>query len=210
MLVAMNLVPLGGAIFAGWDVGFILLVYWAENLVVGFYNVLKMAIARGGKERWHPVSLGLIPFFAVHYGIFCLVHGVFVLVLGQSGKSFRGDPIDALLGNLSGGLLWPMLALVVSHGCSFLQNYVGKGEYKTRSVQSLMIAPYGRIVLLHVVILFGGFVVMLFNSPLPLLILLIGLKILIDLFLHAAAHQSKNSGGVSGLADLLKQSGRQR
>ena len=85
MLIAMNLIPLGGAIFAGWDVGFILLVYWAENVVIGGYNIVKMAMAQGGKGKFDPTCLPLIPFFLVHYGMFCFGHGIFVLVLGQGG-----------------------------------------------------------------------------------------------------------------------------
>ncbi|MHC4434296.1 MAG: DUF6498-containing protein, partial [Planctomycetota bacterium] len=45
-LAAANVIPLFGAIFWGWDAGNIVLLYWAENLAVGFYNVLKIAFAK--------------------------------------------------------------------------------------------------------------------------------------------------------------------
>ena len=45
-LVAANAIPLYGVAFAGWDAFSIVLLYWAENLIIGFYNVLKMAIFR--------------------------------------------------------------------------------------------------------------------------------------------------------------------
>lgn len=43
-----NTIPLGGLLFLGWDVSALLVVYWSENIVIGFYTVLKMALARGG------------------------------------------------------------------------------------------------------------------------------------------------------------------
>lgn len=212
MLIGMNLVPLGGAIFAGWEVGFILLVYWAENVVLGVINVGKLAMAQGGTGRFNPACIPLIPFFMVHYGMFCFVHGIFVLVLGQGGKMGGGfNPFSALVGQFSGDLLWPVLGLAVSHGVSFWQNYLGKGEYKERTAPAQMIAPYGRIVILHVVILFGGFVVMLFGSPLPLLILLVLIKIAIDLGLHAWSHGGKKLFAVKALNDqIIKQQSERR
>jgi len=189
MLLAMNLIPLGGAIFAGWDVGFILLVYWAENVVIGVINVAKLAMAQGGTGRFDPACIPMIPFFMVHYGMFCFGHGVFVLVLSQGGLQGAGfDPFTALPQRLKGELLIPVIGLAISHGVSFFQNYIGKGEYRERSAAAQMLAPYGRIVILHVVILFGGFVVMLLGSALPLLILLVLIKIVIDLALHARSH----------------------
>lgn len=202
MLVAMNLVPLGGAIFAGWDVGFILLVYWAENLVVGVYNALKMGMAQSGTGRFNPGCIPLIPFFMFHYGMFCFVHGVFVVVLGRGGK-LGGSPFEELSGVFTGELLWPVLGLAVSHGVSFFQNYIGKGEYREKSAAGQMAAPYGRIVILHVVVLFGGFVVMVLKSPLPLLILLVLIKIVIDLVMHKVSHSATKLFGVGSLKEQL-------
>lgn len=207
MLIAMNLVPLGGAIFASWDVGFILLVYWAENVVLGVINIAKLAMAQGGTGGFRPACIPLIPFFMVHYGMFCFVHGIFVMVLGQGGMPRGGfDPFNGLVNQFSGALLWPVLGLAVSHGVSFFQNYIGKGEYKDRTAGAQMFAPYGRIVILHVVILFGGFVVMLLKSPLPLLILLVLIKIVIDLGLHSWSHGGKKLFDLKTLNDqVIKQ-----
>jgi len=116
-----------------------------------------------------------------------------------------------LVGQFSGALLWPVMGLAVSHGVSFWQNYIGKGEYKERTAPAQMFAPYGRIVVLHVVILFGGFVVMLFGSPLPLLILLVLIKIVIDLGLHAWSHSGKKLFDVKALNDrIIKQQSERR
>ena len=81
--------------------------------------------------------------------------------------------------------LWPaLLALFVSHGISFALNFLGRREYQHMTVQKLMAAPYGRIVMMQFTLIFGGWVVMLLNNPLPALVLLIVLKVAADLRAH--------------------------
>ncbi len=77
-LVAVNLLPVVGVLFWGWDAGAIVLLYWSENLVVGIYNVLKMACVKVEPAAANVGKLFMIPFFMVHYGGFTAVHGLFV------------------------------------------------------------------------------------------------------------------------------------
>jgi len=53
---------------------------------------------------------------------------------------------------------------------------VRSGEYQRASLNALMAQPYGRVVVLHLTVLFGGWVVMLLGSPLFALVLLVVLK----------------------------------
>ena len=41
-LIAANCLPLFGVLFFGWDTFSIIFLYWAENVVIGAINVLKM------------------------------------------------------------------------------------------------------------------------------------------------------------------------
>ena len=216
-LVAANLAPLGGVFFLGWDAGAIVLFYWMENVVVGFYNVLRMATVKVEKPLYHLGKLFTIPFFYIHFGGFCAVHGVFVLVFlglakggdflpsGQlviflpSGNTWPGylvfvqllvSVIVYLWQNRPPGFEWPVLALFLSHGVSFVQNHFLKGEYASLTTNELMTRPYRRIVLLHITLLAGGLPVMLLGSPVPLLVILVALKTGMDLWLHAKSHRA--------------------
>ena len=200
-LLAANLLPLFGVLLAGWDVGAIVLLYWIENLIIGGYTILKMLVA----GRLH--ALPQVLFFCLHYGFFCAVHGVFVLELtGYSGTAVQAGAWDwpgvpAPLGRLAGlaaGILqaapdelpWGCLALLLSHGISFLLLYVGQGEFRRSSPRQLMRAPYRRIVVLHVAIIAGAFLVRALGSPLGLLLALVALKIIMDIMLHIRAHRA--------------------
>jgi hypothetical protein len=83
-------------------------------------------------------------------------------------------------------LVWAGLGLFVSHGISFAHNYLIGGEFRRAGVQSLMTQPYGRIVVLHVTILLGGFLMMALKSPTVGLAFLVLLKTLLDLCAHLA------------------------
>ncbi|HSP42394.1 MAG TPA: DUF6498-containing protein [Luteolibacter sp.] len=150
----------------------------------------------------HGAKFFFIPFFTVHYGIFCLVHGMFVFVLlggsaGNGGIICGGPPPDGFTelvrGALDAGGIWAALALVASHLFSFFHNYLGKGEYRRTAVPLLMAAPYGRVVVLHIAILFGAFATIMLGSPVFLLLLLIGGKIVLDLKFHRRSHRKLSS-----------------
>ena len=53
-LVVANLMPLAGVLALNWNVTPIMVFYWTENLVIGFYNVLKMRRAQGSVDGRTP------------------------------------------------------------------------------------------------------------------------------------------------------------
>ena len=182
-LVAANLIPLAGVLAGGWRVYDVLLLFWAENVVIGLLNVARLLVVAA---RGNPGAAGLAAFFAVHYGLFTLVHGVFVVTLfGPAGAS----PLVAMGLLASSALALPLLALVASHGVSFLVNFVLGGEMDRVTPGTLMKAPYGRVVVLHVTIIFGGFAVEASGAPILALALLVALKIGVDLAAHLAEHR---------------------
>ena len=80
-------------------------------------------------------------------------------------------------------------ALWISHGVSFVVNYMLAGERDRLSVGQLMAAPYGRIVVLHLAVIFGGMAVMAMGQPLGMLLVLVFLKIGVDVGLHLREHR---------------------
>lgn len=188
LLIAANLVPLFGVFFFGWSVGNILILYWLESVLIGLLNIVKILAAKGESAKKPSASsfggrLFLSIFFTVHYGMFTFVHGVFVADMFD-GKAALIDM------QASGTLLWVMLGFVLSHGFSLGVNYFGKAEFQTRSPDKQMFAPYGRVIVMHVVILLGGALVMAFGSPIWALIVLIVLKTGIDMTAHHASHRA--------------------
>ena len=226
-LVAANAIPLVGVAFFGWSLWTILVLYWVENGIVGFWTIPKILMARGslvaglmelaesgfgrlggGEDRRSEatdlisaeMAAGGVPtasagclgvplalFFLVHYGLFWLVHGIFVFNL-PSLASLASN------GTEFGEIAWSSvaigaLALFVSHGASFLFTYLGRGEYLRTSATAQMAAPYGRVVVLHLTIIFGAFVVAAVGAPIGALIILVVLKTFLDLGIHLRSHR---------------------
>lgn len=184
VLLATNLIPLVGIALHNWTVFQVLLLYWCENVVVGGFNVLRMLAAQPKSEITWAGKLFLIPFFCFHYGMFTFVHGMFVVALFGGGK-FGGFSGSTLLNAVrSTGLTIPVAALIASHGFSFFHNYLAGGEYQRVALPQLMFRPYGRIVVLHLTVLLGGFLVMALGAPVAAIVLLVALKTAIDLGAH--------------------------
>jgi hypothetical protein len=184
-LLLANAIPILGVVFLGWTVFPLVLVYWLENVVVGLYNVLKLLFAQPREPVYWLGKLFLVPFFIVHFGGFTYIHGVLVVALfGPKGT----QPFD-ILGTVPGviranHLGWALFSLVASHGLSFYWNYIRNGEYQRASLNALMTQPYGRVLVLHFTVLFGGWIVMLLGSPLLALVLLVVIKTAADLRAH--------------------------
>ena len=177
-LIVANIVPLAGVPWFGWEFKEILILYWAECGIIGVFNLLKMA-AIG--PWWEAVGYGL--FFIMHYGWFMAGALAFIYITyigGYGNETFL--PLDQLAADLS--ILWfALLALFLSHGVSFLLNFIGRREYEGREARKQMIEPYIRIALMFSMILFGSILVS--GEPtLPALALMIAFKVGADLFEH--------------------------
>lgn len=196
VLILANAAPLIGVLLDHWTVFAVVLLYWCENVVVGAFNVLRMLSARPQDGLAWAGKAFLIPFFCVHYGMFTFVHGIFVMGLFGGGFAKGGmslSPHVLLAAIRQTGLGWAVAALVASHGFSFFHNYLAGGEYRRVGLQQLMAQPYGRVVVLHLAILGGGFLVMALHSAVPALVLLIVLKTAIDLGAHLAERRKLGS-----------------
>lgn len=186
-LVLANAVPLVGVLLLGWTVFPLLLLYWLENVVVGAFNVLKMLLAKPAEPVYWAGKLFLIPFFIVHFGGFTFVHGVLVVAFFGPKGIQPFDLLTAVPAAIRANELgWGLLSLIASHGFSFYWNYVKNGEYQRASLQALMGQPYGRVIVLHLTVLFGGWIVMLLGSPVGALLVLVALKTAADWRGHRA------------------------
>jgi hypothetical protein len=204
VLILVNLIPVFGVIFLDWKVFPIIFLYWAENVVIGLFNVLKMALASPGNGNSAGSKLSTIVFFCFHYGIFTLVHGIFVFVL--FGGVFENNPENPDFPFVFSptDLFWIMFALVAvffSHGVSFVTNYIGKGEYKNAKLNQLMSQPYTRVVVLHIVILLGAFLIISFGTPVAGLILLVVIKVGIDILGYLRRHAGGSTTDLNNSPD---------
>ena len=206
VLILANLLALIGVLMFDWDVLSILLLYWAESVVNGVMNVLRIIcsqtddLTRGmdkltdmpeaeqmrrwfGKVTANATKVFLLPFFVFHYGAFCYAH-LRIVLANFSGGSPSSYSVYSML-DLVQSAFWITVAVIFcSHLFSFFTNYIGKGEYKQAAMIQLVFWPYGRIFVMHLTIILGAILMTWLSSSLTMLLILISLKIFIDLRLH--------------------------
>ena len=184
ILILANLIPLIGVWIVGWDIGQLMLLFWAESAIIGYYNLCKMWKI----GRWSLLFYG--PFFMGHYGAFMAVHLLFIYALFDG--EMAGDADVTRLQVLNDLLtLWPaLLGLLISHGISYYINFVKTNKSQGRNMSLQMQEPYRRVIIMHMTLIFGGFLTLSLGSGMGALIVLLLLKITADLRSHLAQHSS--------------------
>jgi len=186
LLIVVNLVPVAGTLFLGWHLSDVLVLYWAESAVIGFFNICKIIVI--GKV----LAFFAVPFFVGHFGGFMAIHFLFIysiFVKGLQGVNDTGGELADVSQLLIG--LWPALAaLFVSHAFSFFSNFMGRKEFRRRTVGDQMSEPYKRIVFMQFVLILGGGLAMVLGRVEAVLIIVIALKIYFDVRAHIKEHAS--------------------
>ncbi|WP_372619086.1 DUF6498-containing protein [Falsiroseomonas sp.] len=191
-LVLANLVPLGGALLGFWATYDLILLFWAENVVIGLLQLLRLVVLAARRRDWSAAALA--PFFAFHYGLFTFGHGAAVVnLLAPPGEARLADAVMLLLS--PAGLLWALLPLAASHAISFVVNFLRGGEWRDAEPRTLVGQPYSRVVVLHLAVLLGGAVVMALGEPIAALVLLVALKIAMDVRAHRREHAAALNAG---------------
>ena len=203
VLVGANLLPVWAVLEGRLGMGDVLLIYWFENVVIWFTTTVRILTATrpgrrsrgprlGGldeklaEKTWVTGDPALALFFALHFGIFTVVHGVFAGILAW---------MSGLHGGLHGGLLdWvaTVAAILLSHALSLGLHWFGRGERTVVSPGWAMVAPYPRMIALHLTVILGFFAL---GGPdgrtaddLAAVALLMGTKTVLDLLFHLGEH----------------------
>lgn len=177
ILILANIFILAQYFYFGWGTGEVLLLFWIESAIVGFYTILKMITFRLRLSEPNPTSkmpplLFVIPFFFIHFGGFMAGHLFFIVL--------------AFIPEFSISLLLALIAstipLFLSHGFSFVSNFLLKKEYSSLDFGNIMLMPYRRIVIMHLTIILG----VMINAP---VLFLFAAKVAADAYSHTKEHQ---------------------
>lgn len=163
LVVGTNLIPLVGALVAGWDGLSIMMLYWLETAVIGFWLIVLVGSSPvdplGEKFAGKGLDgIGLAAFVTAHAGIFMAVHLFLLLGLfGTSRPGFMTDPrwlIWELVVNR--GFWMPLLALFVIRGIFAIADR--RAGVPTGPV---IISFYVRILVMQFTVLLGGWILLI-------------------------------------------------
>jgi hypothetical protein len=194
LAVAAAVIVAYGVLMLGWSVFVVIALFWFENVLIGVLNIAKMLItgAQSGYTVSMVVAVVLSAFFAVHYGMFTVAHGVFVVGLFGQAELGSSQGMFAPLGRMLGYLLadrdgWLAAASITALQAAAFLRWLIVTRAQPVLLPALMFAPYGRIVILHVTIIVSGILVGMMKLPVPGALLLVALKLAFDIVAGNAA-----------------------
>jgi hypothetical protein len=196
--LASALVVAVGVLAFGWSSFIVVGLYWLENVVIGLFTLARMIAAwRLGTPGVRPgVVVFLVVFFTLHYGLFCFGHGVFIVaLLGEvpvaDTPGIPNPLVLVLYRLLAEPLGWVGVATVlVFVAADFARWLIDARADQPRAdrpradqprANDLMLAPYRRIVVLHIALLGGAFLMQMLGLPQATVLVLVGLKLAFDL-----------------------------
>ena len=193
LALLVNAVPLIGVLRYEWSAINVLVLYWFENVLIGVCTCIRIAVHRRltrKKGYWRrsnqlgievndkPVQASLLGGYAMGFFIFTGAHGVFV-----------GAIALILHENFPDQTLWQVSFDQIVRGVGLIAVFLG-GElladlstirYRSYAwMQGYAEGRMGRVIVLHLTIIFGMFAMAMTESPMGILYVLIGLKTLTD------------------------------
>jgi len=170
-LILVNLVPLWGVWFKGWNAREVFLVYCMESIIAGIYNIIMMWMTTlvKKKDEWSNGGAStmvsgyfFILFFLVHYGFFIFIQiSIFLQVAGIGNFTFGLSSffqfVTHVTDYLSPATQQLLLLFIGSYGLVIVKDFVLTGAYKTASLGALLFAPYARIFVQQFCVIMGAF-----------------------------------------------------
>jgi hypothetical protein len=197
-VLAINAVPLVGVKYYDWSALTVVALYWVENLLVAIFTCARIALHRAlTRKRGHwrinqlgvkindkPSGQGLLGEYATMAFVFTLAHGIFVGgFIAIASQNHGNEPFWALSWEqLRRGVLWMAAAMT-------LEFVIDAATMRSRSfawIKSYVGQRMGRVLVMHLTIIFGMWGMMATESPFAVLYVLIVLKTFWDLASSAA------------------------
>ena len=188
-LLISNLVVAFVAIQGQWGLRTILLIYLVQSIIIGLFSVLNILslkqfstdglkidgkvvpATRGGK-------LQAVSIFVFTYGFF---HVGYATLIMSGGIGTGNDDIDLR------HIAYASLAFFAHHAYSFVLKRMKETE-RVPNISAMIMFPFMRIFPMHLTIIFGGFLSMLFGYNILVIGLFLCLKTAFDMLMHGVQH----------------------
>ena len=191
--LCVDLLPVAAVFMFGWGAIPLVVLYWLENLVIGVFTVLRMLGTVAANVGNLFGVMFMAPFFSVHYGGFCFVHGVFISVF--AGQDDFPNPVD-LVGWALGTapeMIWFVAAIAGVSLLYYVFDFFGRGEFRRTSLDAEMASPYGRVVTLHIAIILGAGIAIGLDQPLMGVLLLILIRVVFGILTTVRRRRSRDA-----------------
>ncbi len=187
VLVISNILTIFFAVYEGWSLATLMIIYWAQSVIIGVFTFIKIITLKNfSTENFKINDQPVGPtkgtkyftafFFLFHYGMFHFVYLIFLLVSIISQKQISILIVLTVLVSIG--------VFFINHLFSFLYNKEQDSQ-KIKNIGTIMFFPYARILPMHLTIVFGFFLV---QSTAGLVFFMV-LKTIADVIMHMVEHK---------------------
>ncbi|MBJ7485431.1 DUF6498-containing protein [Brevundimonas sp.] len=177
-VVLGNLIPILGVVFLGWNAVQILLLYWCETVIIGVFTLPRILSAQavlpttpsepgsGGYQIPLDTLKGrslLAIFFVVHYGIFCLAHAFFATGMLTGFDPGWRDLWRETLTNRD--VLIAVAGIAAIQIVLQVKDWWLSGLWRRSDPGTEMMRPYGRVLVMHMTVILGFWMVGGMGAP---------------------------------------------
>jgi len=206
LLIAANLLPVIGVWFFGWNPKEVFIVYCFETIIIGFYNLVKMAIITAVRKtdiwenngtRTRVSGWVFMLFFLVHYGLFVTVQmGIFFGVSGIADQyNFNFFSFFYKWPQLmTQGTLIMLGVFFISYGYKMFTEFIIPGLYKTTPLGLQMFQPYMRIFIQQFAVILGS-MFLVFGAGKIFILIFALVKICFEVYVNYEAVLNKAIAG---------------
>jgi hypothetical protein len=193
----VNAIPAVGVFAFGWSVGVLLILFWVENLLGVLFAALRLHLhqrrstdplyrdpnaapsmtVNGKAVRFSSHARGFLSMALP----FALAHGVFAILLPFAFAQDKGGVNAALWTPRWDDLQIGAALIALTLLLDLLIDLPRLARQPAARVKAQADARMGRVIALHVVIIFGAIATAKFESPYGMLAVMLGLKTLVDL-----------------------------
>jgi hypothetical protein len=204
--LVVNLIPLYGVLFWGWDTFQLLMLYWFETVMIAYWAIRRIGLLPDEQTLRAKDRPGFLHsqtgFFTLHAGIFIAVHFILLWAFFSWNWFKKVSGIATFFFQLfvANGIWAALLLMALFHWVSFRTDPLVAGarpgaspaivqareQAAGRGVMPIVGGLYARIFILQIAIILGA-VISDFTGSLAPLVIVIVLKTVVDIALAAFA-----------------------
>jgi len=179
LLIVANIVPIIDLVRTGEPVGTILIIYWMQLIIIGFWNVIKLIVVT------RLAALAFVPMFVITYMSIIIFFGF--IAGGLLDDQMQGT---AWQKNFSPWNYWvPAAIFFAVHGISFAVNFIGRREYEHTNWEQQIAQPFLRAMPMWLAAVVGAVLGSFFKSAAFAVVFVLPVKIILDLLGHFTEHK---------------------
>lgn len=191
-LLVTNLLIIVIASIQGWNLFDLMWIYWWQSIIIAVFNFINIISLKDFSTEGfklgnieHPIAnaktkLKTGIFFILHFGLFH--YGYYTYLADRSIAIIYQTNNNS---GHTGEYFVPIALFFLNHLFSFFYNKIR--DRRGVNIGTLMMYPYARIIPMHLILIFGYVIYLIFPST-ALLIFFLLLKTLADIIMHIVEH----------------------